>query len=91
MVVMVHEFIYKPKGDTRKKLTSSLVVKGDDATHTAMAKTVGLPIGIFARMLAKGNVSLRGVHIPVMPEVYEPVLAELKECGIVFEERISKP
>lgn len=91
MVVMVHEFIYKPKGDTRKKLISSLVVKGDNAEHTAMAKTVGLPLGIFARMLANGKATLRGVHIPVMPEVYEPVLRELSERGIVFTEKVTKP
>jgi len=91
MVVMVHEFVYKVKGRPREKLISSLVVKGDNASHTAMAKTVGLPIGIFARQLASGKVSLRGVHIPVMPEVYEPVLSELRERGVVFEEKITKP
>jgi saccharopine dehydrogenase-like NADP-dependent oxidoreductase len=90
MVVMVHEFIYKRKGHPREKLISSLVVKGDNAQHTAMAKTVGLPIGIFARQLSHGKVELRGVHIPVMKSVYEPVLQELSERGIVFEERIMK-
>ncbi|HZG01185.1 MAG TPA: saccharopine dehydrogenase C-terminal domain-containing protein, partial [Chitinophagales bacterium] len=91
MVVMVHEFVYKRKGAPREKLVSSLVVKGDNAEHTAMAKTVGLPLGIFARRLAQGNVALRGVHIPVMSDVYEPVLAELEQRGIVFTELVKRP
>ena len=90
MVVMVHEFVYKRKGAPREKLVSSLVVKGDNAEHTAMAKTVGLPLGIFARMLAQEHTALRGVHIPVMRDVYEPVLKELEQRGVVFNEAAKK-
>ena len=69
------------------RLTSSLAVVGDDATHTGMAKTVGLPLGMAVRRLARGEVAQRGVLIPVHAALYEPILDELAaDYGIVFTE-----
>ncbi len=48
----------------------------------AMAKTVGLPLAIAAKLLLQGKIKSRGVVIPVVKEIYEPVLAELAEFGI---------
>jgi len=62
------------------------VMKGENRQDTAMAKTVGLPMGILAKLILLGKVQLTGVHIPVMKEVYEPVLEELAQYGVVFEE-----
>ncbi|MES1225853.1 MAG: saccharopine dehydrogenase C-terminal domain-containing protein, partial [Bacteroidota bacterium] len=59
----------------------------DDSIHTAMAKTVGLPMAIAAKKILKGEIKLSGVHIPVMKEIYEPVLAELETLGIHFIEK----
>jgi saccharopine dehydrogenase (NADP+, L-glutamate forming) len=53
-----------------------------------MAKTVGLPLGIAAKLILQGRLSLTGLHIPILPEIYEPVLEELKLHGISFEETI---
>jgi hypothetical protein len=53
-----------------------------------MAKTVGLPIGIAASLILKGKLQLTGLHIPIIPEIYEPVLEELKKHGISFTEKI---
>jgi saccharopine dehydrogenase-like NADP-dependent oxidoreductase len=83
MIVMQHEIGYLCRGKQLRR-TSTLVVKGEDALHTAMARTVGLPLGIAAKLLLEGKVVLRGVRIPVMPELYEPVLRELEEEGIRF-------
>jgi saccharopine dehydrogenase (NADP+, L-glutamate forming) len=85
MIVMQHEigYIFGGKSHRRK---STLVVKGEDSLHTAMARTVGLPLGIAAKLLLEGKVALRGVHIPVAPELYVPVLKELEAEGIVFRE-----
>ena len=85
MIVMQHIFEYKLNGTT-KHLTSSLVVKGDDTTNTAMAKTVGLPLAIAARHILRGDIKLKGVQIPVRAELYEPILKELTELGICFTE-----
>ncbi|MDQ3046208.1 MAG: saccharopine dehydrogenase NADP-binding domain-containing protein [Bacteroidota bacterium] len=88
MIVMQHQFEYRIKGQTRKIL-SSLVVKGDDQIYTAMAKTVGLPLAITAKLILQGKISARGVVIPVLKEIYLPVLAELKTYGVKFEETES--
>jgi saccharopine dehydrogenase-like NADP-dependent oxidoreductase len=83
MIVMQHEIGFV-RGGKRLRRTSTLVVKGEDALHTAMARTVGLPLGIATKLLLEGKVALRGVQVPVVPELYEPVLRELEEEGIRF-------
>lgn len=87
MIVMLHEIGFTERGHDRQ-VRSCLIVKGDDALHTAMAKTVGLPPGIAARLLLKGELQLRGLRIPTVPELYELVLPELEKNGIVFHEEI---
>ena len=67
-------------------LHSSLVLEGKDQVHTAMSKTVGLPVAIATKLILQGKIQLSGVQIPVMKEVYEPVLKELKSFGIDFVE-----
>jgi len=51
-----------------------------------MAKTVGLPLGIASKLILGGEIALRGLHIPTTKEIYEPVLRELEEYGICFNE-----
>lgn len=85
VIVMQHEFEYELNGKT-KRLTASLVVKGEDNLYTAMAKTVGLPLAVAAKLLLQGKITARGVQIPVHAEIYEPVLTELEELGIAFRE-----
>ncbi len=65
-----------------------MIVKGNDQLHTAMAKTVGLPLGIAAKLIMQGKIKTPGLQIPVSPEVYEPVLAELEKHAIKFKEEI---
>jgi len=86
MIVMQHQFIYT-LGDEQREVTSTLVVTGDDEVHTAMAKTVGLPVGILARLLLQGKIAQRGVIMPIYPDLYVPVLDELKQYGIDFVEQ----
>lgn len=86
MIIMQHQFEYELQGK-RRNLVSTLVMKGEDENKTAMAKLVGLPLGIFSKLLLEGKAQAPGVHIPVMKEVYEPVLAELAEYGVAFEDK----
>jgi saccharopine dehydrogenase (NADP+, L-glutamate forming) len=88
MVVMQHQFEYSLNGK-REKIISSLVVKGESQLHTAMAKTVGLPLGIAARLILKEKVKLTGVYLPVQEEIYTPVLKELETINIRFTEQHS--
>ena len=88
MIVMLHEIIYELNKSTHA-VKSSLVVTGKDNLRTAMAQTVGLPLGIAAKLILLGRISLTGLHIPVVPAIYEPVLRELEEHGIAFTENIQ--
>jgi saccharopine dehydrogenase (NADP+, L-glutamate forming) len=86
MLAMQHQFEYELNGET-KRLKSSLVVYGSD-TETAMSLTVGTPLGIAVKLLLSGEIKAQGVTIPVTKNIYEPILKELKEYGIAFNERI---
>lgn len=88
MVVMLHEIEFEQNG-RRQLVKSSLVAKGIDNVHTAMAKTVGLPLGIAARFILEGKLQAKGLHIPIIPEVYDPVLKELESLDIRFIETID--
>jgi saccharopine dehydrogenase (NADP+, L-glutamate forming) len=61
-----------------------LVVKGEDAVYTAMAKTVGLPLAIATKLILQGKINSRGVKIPVHEEFYKPILKELEKFGVKF-------
>lgn len=89
MVIMQHEINYEKEGENYKAI-SSLVLKGEDSKHTAMAQTVGQPLGIAAKLILNESLALKGLHIPVSKEVYEPVLKELEVQGIQFNEEIVK-
>jgi saccharopine dehydrogenase-like NADP-dependent oxidoreductase len=85
MIVMLHEIGYRLHGED-KMIKSTLIVKGENNLRTAMAKTVGLPLGIAAKHILNGKVRLTGLHIPTRPEIYGPVLDELEQNGIIFQE-----
>ena len=86
MIVMQHKFEYR-QDQQERQLVSTLVCKGDDQQQTAMAKTVGLPLGIAAKLVIEEKISLRGVHRPVVAEIYKPILAELESLGIRMDEK----
>lgn len=85
MIVMLHEFEYL-LNNRQHQVKSCLIVKGEDQLRTSMAKTVGLPLGIAAKLILLGEINLQGLHIPILPEIYNPVLRELHENGIIFQE-----
>ena len=87
MIVMQHQFEYVQDGEL-KKLNSSLLVFGDDPRYTSMAKTVGLPVAIAAKLILNGDINSVGVKIPTTKDIYSPVLKELEENGINFVEEL---
>ena len=88
MLVMLHEFEYIQTGK-KTRILSSMVAIGEDNVYTAMSNTVGLPIGIIAKLMLHGY-SNPGVHIPVQKEIYLPVLNELESFGIKFIETTTE-
>ena len=87
MIVMQHQFEFLQNGN-KKKLNSSLLVFGDNPRSTAMAKTVGLPVAIAAKLILNGVIQSTGVKIPTSKDIYAPVLEELREHGINFVEEL---
>jgi saccharopine dehydrogenase-like NADP-dependent oxidoreductase len=85
MVVMMHDIDYIKEGKKYKK-KSTLLVKGENNEETAMAKTVGMPLGIAATLILNGVIKKKGLQIPIHPEIYEPILKELVRYGIQFSE-----
>ncbi|MDX8552975.1 saccharopine dehydrogenase NADP-binding domain-containing protein [Tenacibaculum sp. 1B UA] len=86
MIVMHHIFGYQYKED-KYQIESSMVIKGDDQTYTAMAKTVGLPVAMATVRILNGDITTPGVQLPINKEVYEPILKELEDYGINFAEK----
>lgn len=84
MVVMQHQIEYLVN-DEIKSEKFSLVILGKDKEHTAMAHTVGLPLGIVAKLILENKLTeLSGVVIPTVKDIYLPVIEELKEFGVNF-------
>ena len=102
MLILQHEFLaeypdpstgrrgelVEPSGQRRKeKITSTMIDFGIPDGDTSMSRTVGLPAAIGVRLILQGKINLTGVHTPVVPEIYEPVLEELEQLGIHFTEK----
>jgi saccharopine dehydrogenase-like NADP-dependent oxidoreductase len=85
MIVMYHKFGYELNGE-KKQIDATMVNIGKDQSHTAMARTVGLPVAIAALKILNGTITTPGVQLPITKEVYAPILEELAEAGIVFRE-----
>ncbi|MBW7936255.1 MAG: saccharopine dehydrogenase NADP-binding domain-containing protein [Flavobacteriales bacterium] len=85
MIVMYHKFNYQ-LGSEDKEIKSTLVVYGKDSQSTAMAQTVGLPVGIATKLILLGEIKTCGVQIPLTADIYNPVLDELVKHQIVCSE-----
>ncbi len=85
MIVMYHKFGYELNGK-HYQIDANTVVIGENRTHTAMAKTVGLPVAMATLAILNKKITSPGVQIPIKKEIYDPILDELKEYGILFKE-----
>jgi saccharopine dehydrogenase-like NADP-dependent oxidoreductase len=86
MLVMYHAFVYRLDGEIRST-KSYMVNLGEDKTYTSMSNTVGYPVAICAKFILNGTITEKGAILPLSPGVYNPVLKELEELGIVFKEK----
>jgi len=86
MLVMHHEFEYLLE-DKKYQILSSMVNIGENQIFTSMSNTVGLPVAICAKMILNNEISLKGVQVPVIKEIYQPILKELEDYGITFVEK----
>lgn len=86
-VVMIHEIEIEENG-VRKQIQSSMILDGDDQLHTALSKTVGLPIAFAAELIIQNEIADRGVLMPLSAELYNPILNKLEAFGVRFKEVI---
>jgi len=85
MIVMWHKFDFMDNGKHRQ-VQSTMVAIGEDTTHTGMSKTVGLPMAIAAKLILQGKIEAKGVQVPILKEIYNPILDELSDLGIELSE-----
>jgi saccharopine dehydrogenase (NADP+, L-glutamate forming) len=91
MVVMQHIFLADYPDGRKEAIKSSMLNFGSVATDTAIARTVALPSAIAVRMILEKKINLKGVYRPVVPQIYGPVLNELKTLGIEMKEEYGLP
>ena len=88
MILMHHEFIAEFT-DKKEYITSTLLSYGITNGDSAIARTVALPAAIAVKMIMDNQINITGNHIPVVPEIYNPILNELGKMNIRFNEKIE--
>ncbi len=88
MLVLQHQFLAEFPARA-ERIESTMIDFGQPDGFSSMSRTVGLPAAISVRLILEGKLALTGVHIPVLPEIYEPVLTELERLGLHVQERWS--
>jgi saccharopine dehydrogenase-like NADP-dependent oxidoreductase len=91
MVVMQHIFLAVYPDGKKEVIKSSMLDFGSPETNTAIARTVALPAAIAVKMILEKKINLTGVYRPVVPEIYNQVLNELKTLGIEMKEDFGLP
>lgn len=87
LLVLHHEFEIYEKDNSISRIQSTMIDTGKPGGHSSMARTVGYPVGISARLITEGTINQTGVCIPIKQEIYKPILEELETVGIRFIER----
>jgi saccharopine dehydrogenase-like NADP-dependent oxidoreductase len=91
MVAMQHTFLASYPDGSKEVIRSRMLDFGTPATDTSIARTVALPAAIGVEMILKGEIMVKGVFRPVIPEIYNPVLNELEKLNIRMEEEYGLP
>jgi saccharopine dehydrogenase (NADP+, L-glutamate forming) len=82
-VIMRHDIEYEFRNE-QYRLSATFTSTGDDLHHSALAKTIGYTCGAAAKSVLLGSIAIKGVHIPVSKDIYDPLLNELEDLGIAF-------
>jgi len=86
MVVLQHILLASYPDGNKEVIKSSMLDFGSPSTNTSIARTVALPAAIAVRMILEKKIEASGVLRPVIPQIYNPVLDELKTLGVEMKE-----
>lgn len=91
MVVMQHTFLAKYPDGKQEVIRSRMLDFGTLKTDTSISRTVALPAAVSVEMILEGQIAAKGVHIPVIPEIYNPILNALEDLDIKMVEEFGLP
>ena len=86
MIILCHHFVAEYPSGKKEAITSTLIDFGIPNGDSSMSRTVSLPAAVGARLILEGKFTKPGVWVPVIPELYNPMLDELETLGIKCEE-----
>ncbi|KAH8032636.1 hypothetical protein HPB51_026089 [Rhipicephalus microplus] len=90
LVIMRHDIGIQWHDEKRAMRHVDMVTYGDPNGYSAMAKTVGYPAAIAAKMILQGEIQGKGMVLPFAQEIYGPMLQRLKNEGIRCSETTTK-
>ena len=86
LVYLHHEFLFRDQNGRQHCKTLTLCEYGDPKGFSAMARTVGYPVAVAAKLILDGKIQAKGVTAPLSKEFYASILEELStSCNIVFK------
>ncbi len=91
MSIMQHVFLAEYPDGKREVIKSKLLDFGVPGKETSIARCVALPAACAVRMILEEEITLTGIHIPVLPEIYNPIMMELENMGIEMVEEFNLP
>jgi saccharopine dehydrogenase-like NADP-dependent oxidoreductase len=91
MVVMQHTFLASYPDGSQEVIKSRMLDFGTQQTDTSVARTVALPAACGVQMILEGQITQKGVHIPVLPDIYNPILDQLEHMNIRMVEEYGLP
>ncbi|KAI5891707.1 uncharacterized protein SCHCODRAFT_02629850 [Schizophyllum commune H4-8] len=89
LVALTHEIRTVDASSAARTYRSTLIAYGNDR-HSAMARTVGIPVALAALGVLDGRIGVRGVQGATDGSVYRPVLEGLEERGIGMKETVER-
>ena len=91
MTVLKHVFLAKYPDGKEEVITSKLLDFGEPDGETSIARTVALPSACAVKMILENEIMVKGIHIPVLPDIYIPIMHELEQMGIELVETYGLP
>lgn len=91
MIVMQHTFLASYPDGSKEVIKSRMLDYGTLKTDTSIARTVSLPAAVGVKMILEEKIDATGVHIPVIPQIYNPILDALEEMDIKMVEEYGLP